>query len=394
MQNLNELQTLLKQCLNVSWEKLPFVLQKYPAPLRKMLIEQIEGRKKIQHKIPSWHKISDLLFPATLSVEQCSSEKTAFFKANLLSGKTLIDLTGGFGVDTWAFAQTFEKVWYVEKNPDLFQITKHNFEVLGLTNVSLHNQTAQDFLQNFHEKVDSIYLDPARRDKQGKSIAQITDTEPNILELLPQLFEKTEKILLKTSPMFEIKEALKILPNVASVYVVSVQNECKEVLYLLQKNTQTQWHNVPIHTYNLLENQTESFTATYAKESELSVNLANTLSEYLYEPNSAILKAGFFKSIAERFALQKLHPHTHLYTHKEIITDFAGRIFRVKKMLSNPQRELAEIGSKWNILARNYPLSVAEICKKYKLQEGGNEFLIATTMQDNRKVLVWAERIV
>ncbi len=393
MQNFSELQTLLKKYLNVPLSELPFVLQKYPTFLRKWIIQQIEGRKKIQNKLPRWHENDTLLLPSSLNLEQSSSEKTAFFKAQLLSGNSILDLTGGLGVDTWAFAQQFKKVWYVEKNPELFRIAKYNFEVMGIKNISLHNAEAQHFLQNFPEVVDYIYLDPARRNSQGKSIAQITETEPNILELLPLLFNKTEKILLKTSPMFEIKEALKILPNVAGVYVVSVQNECKEVLYLLEKNFCPEWQNIPIHTYNLLENNSQIFTSTFAKESKAKVHLAPLVQEYLYEPNSSILKAGFFRSIAEKFNLYKLHSNSHLYTQGELLENFSGRVYRIKKILQNPQKELPEIGSAFNIITRNYPLSVSEICKKYKLKEGGKDFLIATTLVSNKKTIIWAERI-
>ncbi|WP_448529109.1 THUMP-like domain-containing protein [Raineya sp.] len=393
MQDLSELQTLLKHYLNVPLSELPFALQKYPTSLRTLLMQQIEGRRKIQNKVPHWYENYALVFPPALNLEQSSSEKTAFFKAQLLSGNTILDLTGGFGVDTWAFAQKFKKVWYVEKNPDLFQIVRQNFEAMQLNNVSLHNAEAQHFLQNFSEAVDYIYLDPARRNLQGKSIAQITETEPNILQLLPLLFDKTEKILLKTSPMFEIKEALKILPNVAGVYVVSVQNECKEVLYLLEKNFCSEWQNIPIYTYNLLENNSQIFTSTFAEESKANVHLAPLVQEYLYEPNSSILKAGFFRSIAEKFNLYKLHSNSHLYTQGKLLENFSGRVFRIKKVLQNPQKELPEMGSVFNIIARNYPLSVSEICKKYKIKEGGKDFLIATTLASNQKAIIWAEKL-
>ncbi|MCS6795662.1 MAG: hypothetical protein RMJ97_10985 [Raineya sp.] len=368
-------------------------MQKYPAELRKKVIEQIEGRKKIQNKLPTWLTYENILLPPALHLEQCSSEKTAFFKASLFQGKTLADLTGGLGVDTWAFAQKFEKVWYVEKNPDLFQIALHNFAVLGLTNVSARNDTAENFLSQFHQKVDYIYLDPARRNLQGKSLAQITENEPNVLELLPLLFEKTNQILLKTSPMFEIKEALKILPYIQNVYVVSLHNECKEVLYLLQKDLHADWQNIPITTFHLLESNTEKFTATFAEESRAEVNFASKIQTYLYEPNPSVLKAGFFRSVAEKFDLPKLHTHTHLYTHNLYLSDFVGRIFKVKSVLENPKKEIPQIGSQFNILVRNYPLSVAEICQKYKLKEGGKDFLIATTLQPNQKLLIWAERV-
>lgn len=393
MQNFSELQILLKKYSNAPLSELPLALQKYPTFLRKWIIQQIEGRKKIQNKVPRWYENYALVFPPALNLEQSSSEKTAFFKAQLLSGNTILDLTGGFGVDTWAFAQKFKKVWYVEKNPDLFQIVRHNFEAMQINNVSLHNAEAQHFLQNFPEVVDYVYLDPARRNSQGKSIAQITEAEPNILQLMPLLFDKTEKILLKISPMFEIKEALKILPNVASVYVVSVQNECKEVLYLLEKNFCPEWQNIPIHTYNLLENNSQIFTSTFAEESKAKVRLAPLIQEYLYVPNSSILKAGFFRSIAEKFNLYKLHSNSHLYTQSELLENFSGRVFRIKKILQNPQKELPEISSAFNIIIRNYPLSMPEICKKYKIKEGGKDFLIATTLASNQKAIIWAEKL-
>lgn len=391
--DFKEIAELAEKYKNISPIELPFRISHLAPEKRRALAEHIAGKEKAQYKIPSWHQNNQIIFPAQLYLSQSSSEKTALFKSKLLTGKTLIDLTGGLGVDTWAFAQQFEKVWYVEKNSEIYRLAQHNLKSLGLHNVELHNQTAEEFLMAFPQKVDTIYLDPSRRNPQGKAIAQIHQTEPNILQLLPLLFQKTQKVLLKASPMFDIHQALKLLVFTTKVFVISWKNECKEILYLLENKTSAlSVTQVPIHTYNLLENSVQHFSATTNEEQNATVSYCNQIHKYLYEPNSSILKAGFFKLISEKFALQKLHPSTHLYTKDQIIETFPGRVFEIQQNLTELKKFIAN-RKQINVLVRNVPFSVEEFYKKHHLKEGGTEWLIICNTYPNQKVALYARRV-
>jgi hypothetical protein len=354
-------------------------------------LTQIAGRQIIAHKIPSWYQSDDLMYPARLSLEQCSSETTARYKASLLSGRSFADLTGGFGVDTAFIAGQFPQAAYVERQTELASIARHNFSVLGLNHIQIYPMDGVPFLLEM-DPVDCLYLDPARRSGTGQKVVLIEDCEPNVIEIKDLLLEKAGTVLIKLSPMLDIHAALKALNPVSEVHIVSVENECKELLFLLRKDHRQE----PVITcinFGKQGNQTEIISLS--EEKTASISCTSDVKEYLYEPNASLLKAGFYKGIAWRYAVEKLHPDSHLYTSEQLIPDFPGRIFQVETVSSFNKKDLKEMlngTGQANISVRNFPLPVLELRKKLKLQEGGGVYLFATTLSDGKHVIIKCRR--
>jgi len=252
-------------------------------------------------------------------MEQCSSEQTASYKSKLVLGNSLIDLTGGFGIDSYYFSKEFKEVTYIEQNRELYDVVKQNFNNLKADNIELINATAEEFLNTTDKKADIVYIDPSRRN-QNQRVFKLDECTPNIIEFSAEIFTIADKILVKTAPLLDIKQTLKDLKNVTNIWVISVFNDCKEILYLLEKGV----INEPqIHTVNLT-NQNQKFSFDYEQEQNTQVTYSEPLN-YLYEPNASILKSGAFNSITEIFNLKKIAPNTHLYTSKKLIDFFPGR---------------------------------------------------------------------
>ncbi len=358
-----------------------------------LVLKQISGRQTAKVKIPSWFVNDDILYPVHLSLEQASSEATASYKASLIpdENKTFVDLTGGMGVDFAFLSQRFAKSVYVEQNWELCDIAGHNFEVLGLQNVAIENSTSETFLEKM-PAVDVIYLDPARRDDSGRKVIRIEDCSPNVSEIQDLLLAKAKKVLLKFSPMLDISLAIKSLKNVSEIHIVSVENECKELLFLLSLNADDTIYTAVNLNKN---NSTEKFYFTSNEEQNTEISFTDTIGKYLYEPNASILKAGAFKSVAKQFNLQKLHVNSHLYTSDNLIPDFPGRIFEVKDWFTPNKKNIKTFvynTKKANISVRNFPMSVVEIRQKTGLKEGGEVYLFGTTMADGEKVWVIAQK--
>lgn len=367
---------------------------RYPGLPVAALVQQLQARQKAAAKLPRWVKDPDIIFPPTLSVEQASSEATARFKAGLVSGRLLVDLTGGFGVDTFFFSQKFAEVRYVERSQLLVSIVRHNLHLLGAANVSCHLAEAEAFLSALPDPADCLYLDPARRDTARQKVHLLEECEPDVLSLLPLLQQKGRTILLKTSPMLDLDQALRALRQVQGVWVVAVENEVKEVLYLLSPGQGSP--DPEIQTVNLhREDRQVTFSLRKSAEESLQSHFSDPL-DYIYEPNAAILKAGGFKSVGAAFGLGKLHPSSHLYTSASLVSDFPGRIFRCLGRSRYDKKELRRWlpEGKANITVRNFPDSVAEIRKKTGLKEGGPHYLFATTDQHQRHVLLVCEKVV
>lgn len=344
------------------------------------IAQQILGRQKVKSKNPDWYACDDIIYPIKLSLEQSSSKQTAGYKASLVSGDSFIDLTAGMGVDTWALSRKFSSGIALEQNQELSEITAHNLISLGINNVKVLNQLAEDYLNDCHHKFDLIYLDPARRIASGK-VFLFEDCEPNIVALLPLLKSKSEEILIKTSPLMDIDQSISQLTGVTDVHIVSVNNDCKEVLYHITQLDKP----LRIHTINFTNSGTQKFDYDYLDEKNVEVNYSET-GKYLYEPNSAILKAGAFKSITTHYKVGKLHPNTHLYTSNELIANFPGRIFNVNDILPYSKKEIkGNIDpNKANITVRNFPDSVEKIRKKLGLKDGGDVYLFAFTNAQNK----------
>lgn len=358
---------------------------------------QIKARQKAKIKLPEWFENEDVIFPKMLSIEQCSSEITAKFKANLVSGETLIDLTGGMGVDVALMSKKFKKAFYFEQNADLLNVTKYNFEQLGIKNVTFVEGNSVENLSkvipsNFKKIENSwIYLDPHRRDDSGNKVVRLQDCEPNILAIKDLLFEYTDNILLKASPMLDIDLAMLDLGNVSQVYVVAVENEVKEVLFHLEK---TKSEKIILNAVNLTKQHTTTLSFNKFEEKNASIILG-TPKQYLYEPNAAIMKSGGFRYIAQHFDLQKIAPHSHLYTSEELVANFQGRVFKILAVCKVDKKEISKYLSenKANITIRNFPLTVQQIRDKLKLSDGGSEYLFATTDAKNQKIVIVCRKI-
>lgn len=363
--------------------------KKYPDVDMAVAVTQIAGRQAAARKIPSWYLISALWYPRHLSMEQCSSEATALYKASLLGGDTFVDLTGGFGIDCAFISRHFKQADYVERQTELCELALHNFPLLGLEHIRVHNQDGVAYLQEMLP-VDCLFLDPARRDGHGGKTIAISDCEPDAGALESLLVDKAKKVMVKLSPMLDMSLALNGLKTVCEVHIVAVNNECKELLLILQKRPASS--EVNIHCEHMVGNgENQHYTFTLDQEKESACPLAKEVGNYLYEPNAAILKAGAFRSLTQAYPVEKLHVNSHLYTSAALVPDFPGRSFRVEAVSGFGKKELKEFlkdTDKANVTIRNFPLSVAELRKRLKMREGGEEYIFATTLSNEQKVLI------
>lgn len=383
-----EVTTFILKNRNASVSELMLKMPKFSID-SKWIAAQIEGWQKANFKLPLWAKTENIIYPIRLSMEQCSSERTAEYKASLVEGNCIVDLTGGFGIDTFYLSKSFKKAIYIEQQDELAQIAAHNFSILKQENISVFTGNSDEVLKSIIEPIDLIYLDPARR-KDAQKVFKLSDCEPNIVALQDFYFSVSSQILIKTSPMLDIAEALRQLKGVKEIRVISVDNECKEVLYMLDKNFSGEATYTCIHDYKKLI-QSFSFKASFENSFKATFSMPLT---YLYEPNPSILKAGGFNSIADTYKLSKLHPSSHLYTSETPIKEFPGRIFIIKTRVGYNKKEIqASIPTgKANIQTRNFPDSVEDIRKKTGLKDGGNIFIFATTLQDSTKTLLICEK--
>lgn len=355
---------------------------------------QISGRRKAQIKIPLYYNTQDILYPAGLSLEQSSSEETAIFKAyvleaNLKSRTTLVDLTGGFGIDTFFLSKSFEHVTCVEPNAELIEYTQHNHQLLGAENIGHVNTSAEDFLTSLSQKVDCFFIDPARRTASYKKVFRFADCEPNVIGLLPKIFSHSDYVMIKAAPLLDLLEGIRELKHVTHVWVVAVKNEVKELLFLCEKNLSIE----PAISAVNLESNHEPFEFKSSDEKQTQSHFSDPL-QYLYEPNASILKAGAFKLVGKHFGLAKLSANTHLYTSDTLVDTFPGRIFKVESLIkSNPKEVSAKFpDQKANVVTRNYPLTPVELKKKLNLQDGGDKYLMGCS-GEKQKFLIAAERI-
>lgn len=361
---------------------------RFPLVDMPLAIRQINGKQKIKSKIPLFYNTEDILYPIQLSLEQSSSQSTAYYKSTLCEGNALIDLTGGFGIDCCFMSENFRQVAYVERNAELCELARHNFRTLGRTNIEVINAYSEKYLTET-EIADWIYIDPARRSSTGKKVALLSDCEPDVSLLAPALLQKATRVMIKLSPMLDITAAVRELPHTAEIHVISVDNECKEVLLILGQTVCT---NPRISTVNLSRNKPEQLFSYLAdEETAAQSTYCSAPAGYLYEPNASVMKSGAFRLVGSRFGLHKLHIHTHLYTSSKLIAEFPGRIFEIRNVWDNSKaslKELSKITPKANISTRNYPLSADELRKKLNLKDGGDITLFGCTLADDRKVIV------
>ena len=353
-----------------------------------MAVVQIAGRQIAEAKVPTWYRTEGLLYPKHLSMEQCSSEATAIYKASLVESETFADLTGGFGIDCSFLSRKFKKADYVERQAELCELAKHNFPLLGL-NILVHNEDGVEYLKQMNP-VDVLFLDPARRDGHGGKTVAISDCEPDVSALEDLLVEKARKVMVKLSPMLDLSLALKDLKHVCEVHIVSTDNECKELLLVLQKTSISS--DISIHCINIIRSgDCQAYTFTQEQERMSDCPLAHEVEAYLYEPNASILKAGAYRSLTQAYPVKKLHPSSHLYVSPYFIEDFPGRRFHVEAVSGFGKKELKDFlqgMEKANLTIRNFPSSVADLRKRLKLKDGGEDYLFATTLADENKVII------
>ncbi|MGL5226904.1 MAG: THUMP-like domain-containing protein [Bacteroidales bacterium] len=383
----------IKKQIQTDPNALLLAAKKYPDMDIPFVVDQITCRKQIKDKLPAWYANYDLYFPAKITTEQCSSEQTASYKQRLASGNIACDMTGGLGIDTYYISRNFEKFFYLERYEAYCDAARHNFNVLGASNIDVLNGDSIQLLNDL-PSLDLIYVDPARRSDCNKRLYDLSECEPNVVDLAPILLSKAKKLIVKVSPMADIHRCIELIPQVKRIHVLSVRNECKELL--LEVDSTEESKDVEIVCVNFPVTGEQSFSFFFNAEKSAPLNVVNTVHKYLYEPNASILKAGAFKSVATQFGIKKLHQHSHLYTSSELITDFPGRIFEVievdgfsKKWLQTASKQIGQA----NLTTRNFPMTVAEIRKRSKLQEGGSLYLFATTLSDDQKVIVSCEKL-
>ncbi|WP_310991936.1 THUMP-like domain-containing protein [Aequorivita marina] len=366
--------------------KLAFSGSPFPKVAIQELLQQIESRRKIKKKLPTWFAASNILFPPKLNLEQTSSETTAQYKANLVDGETLADITGGFGVDGFFFSEKFSAVHHFEINPTLSQIAQHNFKVLNKPNVHC---SAEDGLSKvLNNKYSVIYADPSRRhDSKGK-VFFLNDCQPNIPEHISEILENSQLFLLKTSPMLDISVGLQELRNVMEIHVVAVENEVKELLWLLKNGTE---NPLQVKTVNFTKSRIEQFNFHWNETAETTYSAPQ---KYLYEPNAAILKSGAFHLLSNQLKLNKLHKNTHLYT-SETLINFPGRRFRIEDVVPYTKSEMraALTFKKANITTRNFPETVAKLRKKWKIADGGAVYLFFITNLEGKKEMLVCSKV-
>ena len=352
-----------------------------------MALQQIAGRQTALKKLPSWAAVERVLYPPHLNMEQCSSEQTARYKARLAgSGDMYVDLTGGLGVDFYWMSQGFKQRYYVERNAELCELVEHNFRTLGHSCSVCCCDTATYLPTVPH--ADVVFLDPARRNEHGGRTYDIKDCTPNILELLPLLMEKADKVILKLSPMLDWRKAVDDLQYVREVHIVSVDNECKELLLVLEQAER------PLRLVCVNNNQI--FEVSSHPSPLTSHPSPLTSEQFLYEPNASIMKAGCFDALAQQYPVCQVSANSHLFLSSVEIEDFPGRRFQICAISSTNKQTLKETlagVSRANITVRNFPMSVEQLRKKLHLKDGGDTYIFATTKADGAHCLYICRKI-
>ena len=375
-EKLNKIRVFVAKHKDADLHSLLLKKSPFPEVSIQELVQQIKGRKVAEKKFPFLNQ-ENIIFPPNLNLEQASSQDTADFKKQFFKGKKFVDLTCGFGIDAYFLSQNFEEITLIEQNTELLDIVKQNWEVLG-RKANFINQKLEDFLKNNKEKFDLIYLDPARRDNHNRKVFLLEDLSPNIIEIQEQLSDISTEILIKLSPLIDIQHLVASLKNICKIWIIAVKNEVKEVLVYLKKK----------------ENRPEIFCINLqSTEPEFHFNLDDekycqseflTPKKYIYIPNNSVLKSGAFNLVSEKFGLKKLHQNTHIYTSEEKIEHFPGRIFETEEINSKAIKK----GEQFNIITKNFPLKPEEIKKKYKIKDGGNQYLIAVKSLSGNHFLV------
>ena len=400
-------------------------LQKFSDDVDKMLVlNQIEARQLLSKKVPSWASNPDLLFPKHPSIEQCSSELTAKYKASIISGgDTFVDLTGGLGIDSYFLSEKFKTSYYVENQKELCELAEHNFDVLG-RKIMVVNSDAETFLNdcncgktclattgcdNLPSRRDNasvvLYLDPARRDVYNRKMVSLHDCSPDVIELQRNIFQNPVEtrfvasqciasMLIKASPMLDISLITNELQHVKEIHIVSVKNECKEILIKIEPGFEGETRFICVNLRQDLQDL-QDFSFVESEEKSATSSFSSSVKKYLFEPNASIMKSGAFKLISQRFSIEKLHVNSHLYTSDNLVSDFPGRIFEVVGFASfnkKIKKELLNDITDASVSTRNFPLSANELRKNLNLKESDKNFIFGTTLIGEKKVVILAKK--
>lgn len=371
-----DVQTYINDHLDVNLHQL--LLKKSPFPEVSMpeIVQQIKGKQTARKKFPFLLK-EGIIFPPQLNLEQASSEKTAEYKSQILKGKKFIDLTSGFGIDAFYLSQNFEEVMLVEQNQELLNIVEHNWGILE-RKATFTNQNLEDFLQINQQHFDVVYLDPARRDQNKNKVFLLEDLSPDIIRIREKLLAIADQVIIKLSPLIDLKYLISVLPGIFRIEILAVRNDVKEIVIFLSKEPK---EGIMVNCINL-ESGESAFNFVFGEEENRQA-LYSEPEKFIYIPNNAILKAGVFNLISERFGLKKLHPNTHIYTSDQKSNDFPGRILEMKVVDSKQIKKKEQ----FNIISKNYPLKPEDIKKKYGLKDGGEAYLIFTQSKQGKIIL-------
>ena len=377
-------------------DRLLLSASRYPEIDMPFVVAQITARRQIKEKLPTWYQQEQLLFPAKIAAEQCSSEQTALYKQQLVTEEdTLCDLTGGLGIDSYYFSRRVKQVYYIERFPSYCEVARANMATLGARNVVVLEGDSTQWLDQL-PAIDVFYVDPARRGEGNKRMFALSDCEPDLTQLLPRLLAKAPRVIAKLSPMADLRQTLALLPTTQAIHILSVKNECKELLFVIGREPRES--AVPIHCVHLTKQAAsdECVVCSLEAEQQAASHLATTLRRYLYEPNASVLKAGAFKQVACQFPVEKLQVSSHLYTSDHYLDRFPGRRFEVDEVIpfhSKSCKQLAGQSLQANVTTRNFPLTVEALRKKCRIREGGDIYLFATTGPKEEKLLIRTHKV-
>lgn len=354
--------------------QLAFLGKKNPEVDMAYALDQIAGRQKARVKIPSWASIDGIVYPPHISMEQCSSEQTARYKARIAgNGEKIVDLTAGFGVDMAFMSAGFKQAVHVEMQSQLCAISSENYKHLGLNHVQVVCNDGVGYLHQM-EHADLIFIDPARRDQHGARTYGIADCTPNVLEIIDEMLQKADRVMIKLSPMLDWQKTVADVGNVSQVHIVSVGNECKELLLEVKKGKD---EKVKVFCVN----DDQVFSYEIGETHPFTPSPLHSFT-FLYEPNASVMKAGCFNLISHRFGITQPDANSHLFLSDKLVEGFPGRGFVIERVSTMNKRELKEALAgidKANVAVRNFPLSVADLRKRLKLKDGGDVYIFATT---------------
>lgn len=385
---LPEVQYFITDHISIDVKELAFKKNPFENIEYSKILEQISGKQKAKGKLPTWFASKNIVYPSKISVEQTSSEATATYKASLVSGKSLIDLTGGFGIDDFYFSKQFDTVVHCELNTELSEIVQHNYKQLNVTNIECIAGDSREVLQQKNQQFDCIYIDPSRRNDAKGKVFMLRDCLPNVPDNLDFYFSFSKNILVKTAPILDIQAGLQELKFVKRIHIVAFHNEVKELIWEIEKDYTDDILLVAVN----IENDT-IFKTEIPIHSQEKYTYSMPL-EYLYEPNASLMKSGKFEAIGSIFKVLKLHSHSHLYTSEKLLP-FHGRRFKIQNAFTFDKKNAKEFlqNKKMNVSCRNFPLIPEALKKKFKIKDGGDVYAFFTTNLENQKIIVLCEKI-